>query len=221
LKEFRQENAYGEFGEAKHRHISHLIGLYPGTLVTEKKEWMDAARVSLDRRGDRSTGWGMAHRLNAWARLKDGDRSHLVLTALLRHGTLPNLWDVCPPYFQIDGNFGGTAGIAEMLLQSHEGFIDLLPALPSAWPEGAFAGLRARGAFSVSASWSAGRITRASVNSERDTLCRIRMAGVHIWEVTGRDGRIITSAIEPVDDVLSFETRAGETYILRPNPRAE
>ncbi len=215
LKEFRQENAYGEFGEANHRHISHLVGLFPGTLITEKKEWMDAARVSLNLRGDKSNGWAMAHRLNAWARLKDGDRCHVLLTALLRHGTLPNLWDTCPP-FQIDGNFGGTSGIAEMLLQSHEGFIDLLPALPAAWPAGSFSGLRARGGFSVSATWSDGRLTQASVVSEGGTDCRIKMANVTSWEVYGKDGRIIASRFHPADRILTFTTKPGEAYQLKP-----
>jgi hypothetical protein len=215
LKEFRQENAYGEFGEANHRHISHLVGLFPGTLITEKKEWMDAARVSLNLRGDKSNGWAMAHRLNAWARLKDGARCHILLTTLLRHGTLPNLWDTCPP-FQIDGNFGGTSGIAEMLLQSHEGFIDLLPALPAAWPAGSFSGLRARGGFSVSATWSDGWLTQASVVSEGGTDCRIKMANVTSWEVYGKDGLIIASRFHPADRILTFTTKPGEAYRLKP-----
>ena len=215
LKEFRQENAYGEFGEAKHRHISHLVGLFPGTLITEKKEWMDAARVSLDLRGDKSTGWAMAHRLNAWARLKDGDRCHLLLTTLLRNGTLPNLWDTCPP-FQIDGNFGGTAGIAEMLLQSHEGFIDLLPALPTVWPTGSFAGLRARNAFSVSATWREGKLQQATVVSEGGTTCRIRMAGVAAWMVTGKDGKSVPSSIDPSTGVLEFKMHDGDSMTLSP-----
>jgi hypothetical protein len=215
LKEFRQENAYGEFGEAKHRHISHLVGLFPGTLITEKKEWMDAARVSLNLRGDKSNGWAMAHRLNAWARLKDGDRCHLLLTTLLRHGTLPNLWDTCPP-FQIDGNFGGTSGIAEMLLQSHEGFIDLLPALPSAWPSGSFNGLRARGVFSVSAVWTEHKLTQATVTSEGGTLCRIRLLGASAPKLTGTNGRKVPITFNNTDHLLTFETTPGETILIKP-----
>ena len=219
LKEFRQENAYGEFGEAKHRHLSHLIGLVPGTLITEKKEWLEAARISLDLRGDKSNGWAMAHRLNAWARLKDGNRCHVLLTNLLQHGTLPNLWDTCPP-FQIDGNFGGTAGIAEMLLQSHEGFIDLLPALPSVWETGSFSGLRARGALSVSANWKSGKLEKASVLSEGGTTCRIRMAGVPGWKVTTKDGIPIPSTFDRRNEVLEFQTVPGETYRLYPESKA-
>lgn len=219
LKEFRQENAYGEFGEAKHRHLSHLVGLVPGTLITEKKEWMEAARVSLNFRGDKSNGWAMAHRLNAWARLKDGDRCHVLLTTLLQHGTLPNLWDTCPP-FQIDGNFGGTAGIAEMLLQSHEGFIDLLPALPKVWPTGSFAGLRARNAFSVSATWREGKLQQATVVSEGGTTCRIRMAGVAAWMVTGKDGKSVSSSMDPTTGVLEFKMHDGDVMTLSPTTPA-
>jgi len=216
IKEYRQENAYGEFGDPKHRHISHLIGLFPGTLLTEKKEWLDAAKISLEKRGDKTTGWAMAHRLNGWARLKDGNRCHLLLRNLLKYGTLPNLWDTCPP-FQIDGNFGGTAGIAEMLLQSHEGCIDLLPALPPAWSTGSFSGLRARGAFSVSASWKDGRLREASVVSEGGTDCRIRMAGVAAWKVTGKDSKPAKFSFDKQNGILTFAMQPGETRILTPS----
>ncbi len=176
LKEFRQEQAYGEFGEMHHRHISHLIGLYPGSLITGKKEWMDAARVSLNMRGDKSTGWAMAHRLNAWARLHDGDRAHTLLQTLLSKGTMDNLWDTHPP-FQIDGNFGGTSGIAEMLLQSHTGEIEMLPALPKAWPTGSVKGLRTRGGCVVDVEWQNGKVTQYRVAAAVPREVKIRVNG--------------------------------------------
>jgi alpha-L-fucosidase 2 len=153
-----------------------LIGLYPGTVINDRPEWIEAARVSLTLRGDKSTGWAMAHRLNAWARVKDGDRAHTLLTTLLAKGTLPNLWDTHPP-FQIDGNFGGTAGIAEMLLQSHTDVIELLPALPAAWPTGSVEGLRARGGFTVSIAWANGRVTRYRLTSTEPREVAVRVNG--------------------------------------------
>jgi alpha-L-fucosidase 2 len=176
IKEFRQENAYGELGDPKHRHISQLIGLYPGTVISDRPEWIEAARVSLTLRGDKSTGWAMAHRLNAWARVKDGDRAHTLLTTLLSKGTMPNLWDTHPP-FQIDGNFGGTAGIAEMLLQSHTDVIELLPALPAAWPTGSVQGLRARGGFTVDITWANGRVTSYRLSSTEPREVAVRVNG--------------------------------------------
>lgn len=215
IKEFRQENAYGEFGETHHRHISQLIGLYPGTLITEKKQWLDAAKVSLNLRGDQSTGWAMAHRLNAWTRIKDGERCHSLLQTLLHKGTLPNLWDTHPP-FQIDGNFGGTSGIAEMLLQSHEGFIDLLPALPAVWNTGSFAGIRTRGALSVSLTWQAGVPGTVGVRSEGGKTCRLRKAGVSAWQVTGPGGTQVASTFDKQTGVLEFATVPGQTYQATP-----
>ncbi len=214
IKEFRQEDAYGEFGDPKHRHISQLIGLFPGTLLTEKKEWIDAARVTLNLRGDKSTGWAMAHRLNAWTRLKDGERCLSLLQTLLSKGTLPNLWDTHPP-FQIDGNFGGTVGIANMLLQSHEGFIDLLPAVPKEWGTGSFAGLRAIGAFEVSAAWQDGRVSRAEVHSLRGGPLRLRAGGLPAREVRDADGATVAFTIEPGEKgVLTFPTQPGTRYVL-------
>jgi len=181
LKEYREEVHYGDYGQWRHRHISQLVGLYPGTLVTkERPEWMSAARYSLTQRGDDSTGWALAHRLNCWARLGDGEHCHKLIRVLLGKKTFKNMWDAHPP-FQIDGNFGATSGIAEMLLQSHAGYIDLLPALPKAWAEkGSFKGLCARGKVEVDCAWSNGRPTRVRVAAPKGETPVFRFAGESI-----------------------------------------
>lgn len=167
IKEFEEEDLYGEIGEYCHRHISQLVGLYPGTLINKNTpEWLEAAKYTLVERSERSTGWALAHRLNAWARTGEGEYAYKVLRRLIGKRTMENLWDFHPP-FQIDGNFGGTSGIAEMLLQSHEGYISILPALPNAWAKkGHFKGLVARGAFEVEVSWENGVTTDVQIISK-------------------------------------------------------
>lgn len=182
--------------EPGHRHISQLFALHPGDQITPRgtPELARAARVTLERRlanGGGHTGWSRAWIINFWARLEDGDKAGQNVDALLAKSTLPNMLDTHPP-FQIDGNFGGTAGIAEMLLQSHAGEISILPALPGSWPEGSVKGLRARGAVQVDIDWKNGRATRVALRSP--------IAGEH--KVRFADGRVETVKLSPRKETI-------------------
>lgn len=192
--------------QPNHRHISHLLGLYPGKAVCRQKpELMKAAIVTMNERGDESTGWARAYKLNLWARTGDGNRAYKLLHGLLSGCTFPNLFDFHPP-FQLDGNFGGSAGIAEILLQSHEGVIVPLAALPDAWKSGAYSGLCARGGFEVSAEWSGGRAKRITVVSKMGGECRIETT---LRRVTDTNGEV---DFDESNGILRFMTVKGGVY---------
>ena len=176
-----------------HRHVNHLFGLHPGHTITPSTTpaLAKAARVVLEHRGDGATGWSMGWKINQWARLHDGNHAYLLVRNLLKDGTLNNLWDTHPP-FQIDGNFGGTAGITEMLLQSHAGFIDVLPALPDSWKQGEVRGLCARGGFEVGLKWQQGMLQSVVVKSLAGEPCTLNYHG----------------------KTLRFDTKKGQTYRL-------
>jgi alpha-L-fucosidase 2 len=234
-----------------HRHLSHLFGLFPGNQISPRRtpELASAAKQSMIHRGDISTGWSMAWKMNWWARLEDGDHAFNILKSGLTYigpkkksagggGTYPNLFDACPP-FQIDGNFGGTAGITEMLLQSYDELITLLPALPSGWPNGVIDGIKARGGFVVKMEWNNGVLTTARIHSELGGNCRIRTkTPVKVIEVSGKPAQGINlnpfyqlnpaakfekNNKDPLqeillakDYILDFETRKGKSYTLVP-----
>lgn len=194
--------------QKNHRHISHLLALYPGKAINRSTpELMRAAIVTMNDRGDESTGWARAYKLNLWARTGDGNRAYKLLHGLLSGCTFPNLFDFHPP-FQLDGNFGGSAGIAEMLLRSHEGYIEPLAALPDCWKSGEYKGLCARGGFELDVLWENGSPLNITVTAHKGGICRIKLGGNYtsadIPENAVYDGEILTFSAEK-DGVYRFE----------------
>jgi alpha-L-fucosidase 2 len=200
--------------ERGHRHVSHLYGLHPGNQITRRgtPELFEAARTTLELRGDAGTGWSLGWKINFWARLEDGARSYKLLAdQLTPERTAPNLFDLHPP-FQIDGNFGATAGITEWLVQSHTGEIHLLPALPGALPDGEVRGLLARGGFEVGVVWRGGALAGAELLSRAGLRARVRTAR----EVEVSCGGRPVETVRPEAGVVEFETAAGSVYRLVP-----
>ena len=176
--EEEEQHFQNEKVETQHRHASHLVGLYPGNLFSYKgQEYLEAARASLNDRGDGGTGWSKANKINLWARLGDGNRAHKLLAEQLKSSTLPNLWCSHPP-FQIDGNFGASSGMAEMLLQSHAAYLVPLAALPDAWSRGSVSGLMARGHFEVSMRWEDKKLLQLTILSRSGGDLRVSYPGI-------------------------------------------
>ncbi|MDH2424900.1 glycoside hydrolase N-terminal domain-containing protein [Sphaerisporangium sp. TRM90804] len=195
-----------------HRHVSHLYALHPGHQIAAGTPQAEAAKVSLTARGDGGTGWSKAWKINFWARLLDGDHSHKMLSEQLKSSTLDNLWDTHPP-FQIDGNFGATSGVSEMLLQSQHDVVHVLPALPSAWPTGSVSGLRARGGVTVGATWRNAAADTVTLRAARTGTLKVRSS-----LITGRyrftDDRGADVSATRDGDTLTWKAKAGRTYKL-------
>jgi alpha-L-fucosidase 2 len=217
----------------RHRHVSHLYGLYPGNQISPYRspELFTAARNSLVTRGDKSTGWSMGWKVNWWARLLDGNRAYKLVSDQLtpapketsgqNGGTYPNLFDAHPP-FQIDGNFGCTSGIAEMLVQSHDGAIHILPAVPDAWPEGNVKGLVTRGGFVIDISWKNGKVNAVKIVSRLGGNCRIRAydalkenSGTALTKTTGKNPNTLFAVAETKQALIADKAKLSELQLKK------
>lgn len=175
VKEYREETYYSSIGDPIHRHTSQLVGLFPGTIINSNTpEWLKGAEVTLTKRGNGTSGWGMIFRLLLWARIKNADKCYQIVKTFITQRLHPNLWSFHPP-FQMDANFGYTAAISEMLLQSHSGFIEVLPSIPAQWHSGEFSGFVTRGNFEVSCKWKKGKITYLKIVANTNGTLKVKL----------------------------------------------
>jgi len=198
--------------EEKHRHFSHMYGLYPGNVISVRRtpQFIDGCKAVLEQRGDGGTGFSRGWKMALWARLYDGERAYKIFKGYIKEQAYPQLFAKCYTALQVDGSFGVTAGITEMIMQSHEGVIDLLPALPKEWSAGHFEGLCTRGAFELDVEWNDGEIVSVEILSRKGQTCRINPKA--IVKVTNRGKRVSTK--KEKDGTIEFSTKAGERYKL-------
>ncbi|MBJ8350434.1 glycoside hydrolase N-terminal domain-containing protein [Streptococcus sp. CSL7508-lung] len=215
IKEWYEEDTPAFTGtgvEKGHRHVSNLVGLFPGTLFSkDHPEFLEAAKATLNDRGDGGTGWSKANKINLWARLLDGNRAHRLLSEQLKGSTLTNLWDTHTP-FQIDGNFGATSGMTEMLLQSHTGYIAPLPALPDAWKTGQVSGLVARGNVEVDMSWEEKNLTKLVLKAKKDGGIQLDYPSIEKATVLINGEKV--DAVTVQSGRIALELKNGDTVVV-------
>lgn len=230
VKEYREENEYGEIGDKQHRHTSQLCALYPGTLINSNTpKWIDGVSKALDLRLDDNykipqgeiygayTEWALAHRMNLRARTKEAEKAKIMYSRLIKEFTAPNLWTICGP-FQIDGNLGSMAGVVEMLLQSHEDYIEVLPALPKAWNKGEFKGLVARGNFEIALKWKNSMYSSLKINSNSGGNCKLKLPYLNNVQIKDSNGNLIPYTKES-QNKINFETKKALTYFISLNSK--
>lgn len=200
--------------EKSHRHISGLWGLFPGRQISARRapKFAEGCKVVLEQRGLPGNGWSSAWKAACWARLGDGGKAIQNVTYAMHHYTTNSLFSICSRAMQVDGSFGMSAAVAEMLLQSHEDELAFLPALPASWPDGEVAGLSARGGFEVGFTWRSGRLERATIHSKTGRPCRVRSAGPLKVALRGRS----VSIRKPAPGLIEFNTEPGASYVLTP-----